>query len=83
MPRESNSDSPEIPLVEAEILELQTLDYDLSLTGFTEEEVAALFAGGGQAEPDAVPAVPETPVSRAGDLWILGGPTCPHCGTDN
>jgi ParB-like chromosome segregation protein Spo0J len=72
----------DIPLVEAEILELQTLDYDLSLTGFTEEEVAVLFAGG-QTEADAVPAVPETPVSRAGDLWILGGPTCPHCGTVN
>lgn len=76
----------DIPLVEAEIFELQALEYDLSLTGFTEKEVQALFAGGtgGLTEPDAVPEVPATPVSVAGDLWLLGPPAkCPHCGIDN
>jgi len=33
---------------------------------------------------DEVPAVPENPVSRLGDLWLLGGHVvCPHCGTVN
>jgi hypothetical protein len=33
---------------------------------------------------DEVPAIPENPVSRLGDLWELGGSvTCPHCGTVN
>ena len=33
---------------------------------------------------DEVPAIPENPVSRPGDLWLLGGHVvCPHCGTVN
>ena len=33
---------------------------------------------------DEVPAVPANPVSRLGDLWLLGGHVvCPHCGTVN
>jgi ParB-like chromosome segregation protein Spo0J len=76
----------DIPLVEAEIMELQALDYDLALTGFTEKEVAALFANGaGLTDPDAVPPVPANPVSIAGDLWVLGNAKakCPHCGLEN
>ena len=31
---------------------------------------------------DDVPALPSHPVSRLGDLWLLGGHVvCPHCGT--
>jgi hypothetical protein len=33
---------------------------------------------------DDVPALPSNPVSRLGDLWLLGGHVvCPHCGTVN
>jgi hypothetical protein len=33
---------------------------------------------------DEVPAIPDNPVSRLGDLWLLGGHVvCPHCGTVN
>jgi hypothetical protein len=33
---------------------------------------------------DDVPALPSDPVSRLGDLWLLGGHVvCPHCGTVN
>ena len=33
---------------------------------------------------DDVPALPSKPVSRLGDLWLLGGHVvCPHCGTVN
>lgn len=33
---------------------------------------------------DDIPALPSDPVSRLGDLWLLGGHVvCPHCGTVN
>jgi hypothetical protein len=33
---------------------------------------------------DDIPALPSDPVSRVGDLWLLGGHVvCPHCGTVN
>lgn len=35
----------------------------------------------GMTDPDEVPPVPEVPVSRSGDLWVMGGRvTCPDCG---
>lgn len=45
--RSADESSWDIELVEAEMIELQTLDFDLALTGFTETEIGALFAGGG------------------------------------
>lgn len=76
----------DIELVSAEMAEIVELGYDTANTGFTQKEIDALFAGGGagNTEPDAVPDVPENPVSVAGDLWLLGEPAkCPHCGTEN
>lgn len=57
-----------------EIGELGDLGFDLSLTGFGDEEIAGLVNSGttGLTDPDAVPEVPETPVSRIGDVWLLG-----------
>ena len=61
-------------------IELQALmeeDFDLDITGFDAEEVDRLLAGletqeGGNTDDDAVPEVEENPVSKPGDLWILG-----------
>ncbi|MCK6417937.1 MAG: site-specific DNA-methyltransferase [Alphaproteobacteria bacterium] len=57
-------------------LELETLkleDFDLDLLGFDEAELDdILFAETEEAESEEVPAVPEEPVSKRGDLWILG-----------
>jgi hypothetical protein len=56
--------------------------FDLSLIGFGEAETAALLAekAEGRTDPDAVPDVPEHPVSEPGDLWLLGVKvTCPNC----
>ena len=57
-----------------EIGELGNLGFDLSLTGFGDEEIATLLNSGtpGLTDPDDVPEVPETPVSRMGDVWLLG-----------
>jgi hypothetical protein len=48
--------------------------FDLALTGFGELELGDLLADRtqGLTDPDDAPAAPEHPVSRAGDLWLLG-----------
>jgi ParB-like nuclease domain len=59
-------------------LELEALaveNFDLKLTGFDELELAevmALEATTGSLEPDAVPELESEPVSRTGDMWMLG-----------
>ena len=58
-----------------ELARLQEMNFDLGLTGFSADEVARLLqsdANAGQADPDAVPEPPDEPVTRPGDLWILG-----------
>jgi DNA modification methylase len=59
-----------------ELQALQEADYDLTLVGFDDDELARLLAAeettAGLTDEDSVPEVPETPVSAAGDLWILG-----------
>ena len=63
-------------LLALELQEIQESDFDLSLTGFDDQELARLLAAQDAAEgltdEDAVPELPETPVSVIGDLWILG-----------
>ena len=67
-------------LLRLEIEELQVLDFDLGLTGFGGEELETLLgatgeddgAGGDSADDDAAPEPPAEPVSRLGDLWVLG-----------
>ena len=59
-----------------ELAGLRSADFDLSVVGFSEDDLAALEASlgkmEGEGDPDAVPPVPETPVSLAGDVWLLG-----------
>lgn len=65
-------------LLSAELNDLLAEDFDLSLIGFDDAELEALLAG--EVDPDAasregeddVPEAPETPISRPGDLWLLG-----------
>jgi DNA modification methylase len=58
-----------------ELAQLQALDFDLNLTGFSADELLRLLAPGaeeGLTDPDAVPEPPDEPVTRPGDLWLLG-----------
>lgn len=58
-----------------EFSELQGMDFDLDLIGFTADEIAALMPveiEPGQTDEDAVPEVPVQPVTVLGDVWILG-----------
>lgn len=62
-------------LLAEELPALRDLGFDLGITGFSEEELAELMASVGPeapAEEPPVPLPPAEPVSRAGDLWILG-----------
>jgi len=61
-------------LLRLELAELKELDTDLGLMGFAEIELKSLFAAnsGGLADPDEIPEVPANPVTRRGDVWLLG-----------
>ena len=62
-------------LLPIELAELQGMNYDLSLLGFDQDELARLLDPGikdGLCDPDEVPAPPDEATTRLGDLWILG-----------
>lgn len=61
-------------LLHTELTDLRDLGFDLSLTGFGEDELSALFAIGteGLTDPDDVPEPPAEPVTQLGDIWLLG-----------
>jgi hypothetical protein len=61
-------------LLRVELADLQAEGFDLGLTGFDELEIAGFLAepSTGLTDPDDVPAPPEVPVSRLGDVWLLG-----------
>ena len=61
-------------LLGLELGELKLGGFDLALTGFGELELGDLLADRtqGLTDPDDAPEAPEHPVSRTGDLWLLG-----------
>src|SRR5262249_38763651 len=60
-------------LLAQELTDLRGLDFDLSLTGFHEREIDDFLADPGAADrANLVPATPEHPASRLGDIWVLG-----------
>jgi len=65
-------------MLRVELAALADDAFDVALTGFDADALAELMAGeepdaDGQTDDDAVPDVPETPISRSGDIWLLGG----------
>jgi ParB-like chromosome segregation protein Spo0J len=59
-------------LVALELQEIQESDLDLSLTGFDPGEIDKLLALEDEEVANTAPPLPELPVSRLGDLWLLG-----------
>ena len=58
-----------------ELGEIGDLGFDLDLTGFTADEIAALtpeHIEPGLTDEDEVPELPEQPVTVLGDVWVLG-----------
>src|SRR5580704_8180947 len=59
-------------LLALELQDIQESDFDLSLTGFDPGEIDKLLALEDEEKANAAPPLPESAVSRTGDLWILG-----------
>jgi len=64
-------------MLRIELQSLQEDGFNLDITGFDADALAEIMAGeettvDGQIDEDAVPELSETPISRPGDVWILG-----------
>ena len=66
-------------LLSLELADLQVAGFDLGLTGFDDAEIQSMLAADtdtGGHEPgdvaDELPVPPAAPVSRGGDVWIIG-----------
>lgn len=62
-------------MLKAELDAILKDGFDVGLTGFSEEELAELLdvqVIEGNTEPDDVPEPPANPVTKLGDLWVLG-----------
>ena len=63
-------------LLPIELSELQGMNFDLDLLGFSKDDLAQLLDPGvkdGLTDPDKVPEPPDEATTKPGDLWILGG----------
>ena len=62
-------------MLAVELSDLKDMDFNLDLTGFSAEEIDTLLTPtivDGLTDEDAVPEVPEAPVTILGDVWLLG-----------
>ena len=62
-------------LLPLELKDLQGMDFDLSLLGFSAEDLGALLAPAGNeglTDPDNVPLPGDAAITQPGDLWVLG-----------
>lgn len=64
----------DLELLAVELGDLQGFDFDLMLTGFSDEELSKLLAEKteGNTDPDEIPEAPIDPVAKPGDVWLLG-----------
>ena len=64
-------------MLRIELQSLQEDGFNIDITGFDPDALAEIMAGEetmveGNTDEDAVPDLNETPISRAGDVWLLG-----------
>jgi len=64
-------------ILRLELADLKTLEFDLGLTGFSDDELTELLALNdatpeGNTDEDAVPEAPAQPITVLGDVWVLG-----------
>ena len=65
----------DLELLPAELAELRDADFDMSLLGFSEDELIRFMGDDvtdGLTDPDDIPEPPYEPTTQPGDLWILG-----------
>ena len=61
-------------LLRLELVDLQAAGFDITLTGFDQDELDRLLVVERElgADPDEAPEPPAEPISRPGDLWVCG-----------
>ena len=62
-------------LLRSELRDLKFSGFDLDLIGFEPDRLEEILAGlgaSGLTDPDNVPEIPDHPVARPGDVWLLG-----------
>jgi hypothetical protein len=67
-------------ILRTELTDLKDADLDLALLGFDDDELATLFAEAAsevaasekEEAPEEVPEAPAEPVTRPGDIWLIG-----------
>lgn len=68
-------------LLAREIQDLQLADYNVDILGFSDEEMDAILnslderqedEAGGLTDADEIPEPPEEPVTKRGDIWVMG-----------
>jgi len=62
-------------ILSTELTALQESDFDLELLGFDSDELAKLLEPetvDGLTDEDEVPDAPEDPITRPGDVWVMG-----------
>ena len=61
-------------LLALELKELEHKDFDLNLTGYEKSELDKILfeEKQGLVDDDEIPELPEEPISKKGDIWILG-----------
>lgn len=64
----------DLEILQMELAELAPLDVgiDLALTGFSAGEIDVILKGTSDPDDEVVPALPVTPRTKPGDIWILG-----------
>lgn len=64
----------DVEILKQELTELTTIDIDIdaTLTGFSTGEIDVILEGQDDPDDEVIPAVPESPRTKAGDIWILG-----------
>jgi DNA modification methylase len=62
-------------LLPLELADLQKVNFDLNLTGFSAEDILRLVGSAptiGLSDPDDIPEPPDQAITEPGDLWLLG-----------
>jgi ParB-like chromosome segregation protein Spo0J len=65
----------DVDLLKLELTDLEALGVDMSLLGFGEDDLARYLqveAKQGLTDPNTIPDPPPEPVTKRGDLWLLG-----------
>ncbi len=65
----------DMELLPLELADLQSVDFDMALLGFSAEDLSAIMApagNGGLTDPDDIPGQPDAATTVPGDIWVLG-----------